>query len=61
MGNLFSRNQPISEIKMLRFAEMRDWNIWHERMLDEDSKIICGKCNNTYDVRKHKRCPCGGG
>ena len=39
MGNLFSRKQPISEIKKLRFAEMREWNEWHELMAKEEKRI----------------------
>lgn len=40
MGNLFFRNQPISEIKKLRYAEMREWNEWHELMTREEQKQI---------------------
>jgi hypothetical protein len=40
MGNLFYRKQPISEIKKLRFAELREWNTWHEIMDKEEKKII---------------------
>lgn len=32
MGNLFYRNQPISEINNLRYAEMKYWNEWYEIM-----------------------------
>jgi len=40
MGNLFFRKQPISEIKRLRFAEMREWNEWHELMVKEEQKAL---------------------
>ncbi len=40
MGNLFYRKQPISEIKKLRFAEMREWNRWHEVMVKAEKKNI---------------------
>lgn len=40
MGNLFYRKQPISEIKKLRFAEMKAWNTWHEIMAGEEQKAI---------------------
>jgi hypothetical protein len=39
MGNLFYRGQPISEIKKLRFAEMREWNKWHELIANEETKV----------------------
>jgi len=38
MGHLFFRGQQISEIKKLRFAELREWNEWHELMVKEDQK-----------------------
>lgn len=40
MGNLFYRKQPISEIKKLRFSELREWNKWHEIMVNEEKKYI---------------------
>jgi hypothetical protein len=40
MGNLFFRGQQISEIKKLRFAEMREWNEWHELMVKEEQKQV---------------------
>lgn len=40
MGNLFYRKQPISEIKKLRFAELREWNSIHELMQNEEKKLI---------------------
>jgi hypothetical protein len=40
MGNLFFRGQPISEIKKLRFAEMKEWNWWHELMTKTEQKAI---------------------
>ena len=40
MGNLFYRGQSISEIKKLRFAELREWNSWHELMTKEEKKYI---------------------
>lgn len=43
MGNLFYRNQPISEIKNLRFAELREWNSWHELMIKEEKKQMDNK------------------
>jgi hypothetical protein len=59
MGNLFSRGQQISEIKRLRFSEMREWNHWHELMADAEATRICS-CGKKYDARKHKSCPkCG--
>lgn len=56
MGNLFSRNQPIDVIENMRFAELREWNFWHERMADEEAKTVCAKCGKTYDIRKGKCC-----
>jgi hypothetical protein len=47
MGNLFYRRQQISEIKKLRFAEMREWNKWHEIMIQQEKKIIEGNKNNA--------------
>jgi hypothetical protein len=38
MGNLFSRQQPIDVLTRLRFAELREWNIWHELMAKEELK-----------------------
>jgi hypothetical protein len=61
MGNLFSRGQQISEIKALRFAELKMWNVWHELMADQEAKATCSKCGKTYDVRKQKKCTCGRG
>jgi len=46
MGNLFYRKQPISEIKKLRYAELREWNTWHEIMVKEEQKII-NEANNA--------------
>jgi hypothetical protein len=40
MGNLFFRKQPISEIRSLRYAEMRYWNEWHELMIKAEKKQI---------------------
>ena len=57
MGNLFSRGQSIDVIKKLRFAELREWNTWHEIMADAESKTTCSKCGASYDVRKYKKCP----
>jgi rubrerythrin len=60
MGNLFYRKQPISEIKKLRFAELREWNTWHEIMNDAEARVKCSKCGNVYDNRKNNKCPlCG--
>jgi len=61
MGNLFSRGQQISEIKSLRYAELKEWNGWHELMLESESTQTCQSCGRKYDVRKHKKCPCGKG
>lgn len=47
MGNLFYRKQPISEIKKLRFAELKEWNSWHELMIKEEKKIIDKMDNNN--------------
>jgi rRNA maturation endonuclease Nob1 len=61
MGNLFYRGQPINVIQNMRFAELREWNYWHDLMANEESKIICSKCKKKYDSRKNKKCPyCGG-
>lgn len=38
MGNLFYRRQPIDVIRSLRFAEMKFWNEWHERMQEADKE-----------------------
>ena len=32
MGNLFSRGQPIGDIRKLGYKEMKYWNEWHEVM-----------------------------
>jgi len=40
MGNLFYRGQSIPEIKKLRYAELRYWNEWHERMCEEEKKAM---------------------
>jgi hypothetical protein len=40
MGNLFFRGQHIEEIKKLRYAELKEWNIWHELMAKEERKSI---------------------
>lgn len=40
MGNLFFRGQPISEIKALRFAELKEWNVWHDLMVDMEKREI---------------------
>jgi len=40
MGNLFFRGQAISEIKSLRFAELREWNEWHELMVKKEQEIM---------------------
>jgi len=40
MANLFFRKQPISEIKRLRYAEMREWNEYHEIMIKEEQRQI---------------------
>ena len=58
MGNLFSRGQPISEIKALSFSEMREWNFWHEKMADMEALATCPKCGKKYDIRKQKKCGC---
>jgi hypothetical protein len=39
MGNLLYLKQPISEIKKLRFAELREWNTWKELMDNQVNKI----------------------
>jgi hypothetical protein len=60
MGNMFFRKQPINVITPMRYAELREWNIWHEIMSDEESKIECQTCKRVYDGRKNKNCPgCG--
>lgn len=38
MGNLFYRGQMIPVIKKLRYAELKEWNEWHELMLKEEIK-----------------------
>lgn len=60
MGNLFFRKQSIETLERLRFAELREWNTWHELMSDQEAKVTCHKCGRQYDVRKVKKCPCGG-
>lgn len=40
MGNLLYLKQPISEIKKLRFAELREWNTWKELMDKQTNKLI---------------------
>lgn len=40
MGNLFYRGQAISEIKRLRYAEMKFWNGWHEIMTEEEKRAM---------------------
>jgi hypothetical protein len=60
MGNLFSRHQPINVIKKMRYAELKEWNTWHELMADQEAKVTCGKCGKIYDLRKQKKCGCGG-
>jgi hypothetical protein len=40
MGNLFFRGQHIEEIKKLRYAELKEWNIWHELMAKEEQKSV---------------------
>jgi hypothetical protein len=40
MGNLFYRKQSIHIIKKLRFAELKEWNSWHELMVKEEDKTI---------------------
>jgi hypothetical protein len=40
MGNLFFRKQPISEIRSLRYHEMKYWNNWHELMIKEEQESI---------------------
>jgi len=38
MGNLFYRGQMINVIKKLRYAELKEWNEWHELMQKEEQK-----------------------
>jgi hypothetical protein len=38
MGNLFYRGQSIEVIKKLRYAELKEWNEWHELMQKEEQK-----------------------
>jgi hypothetical protein len=38
MGNLFYRGQSIPEINRLRYAEMKEWNDWHELMCEAEKK-----------------------
>lgn len=59
MGNMFYRKQPIDVITKLRFAELREWNVWHELMADVESTVECPKCGKKYDARKQKKCNCG--
>lgn len=40
MGNLFYRHQQISEIKQLRYAELKEWNEWHEMMVKAEQDAI---------------------
>ena len=40
MGNLFFRKQSIEVIKNLRYADMKEWNEWHELMVKEEQKYI---------------------
>jgi hypothetical protein len=40
MGNLLYRHQPISEIKKLRYAELKQWNEWHEMMVKAEEVQI---------------------
>jgi ribosomal protein L37AE/L43A len=61
MGNLFYRGQPINIIENMRFAELREWNYWHEVLSNEQAKTTCPKCGMKYDIRKSTKCPkCGG-
>lgn len=39
---------------------MKEWNEWHELMADKESKVKCSKCGKEYDLRKQKKCTCGG-
>jgi hypothetical protein len=61
MGNLFSRKQSIAVINKMRFAELREWNFWHEKMANEEATIKCSNCGTKYDARKQKKCSCGKG
>ena len=38
MLNLFFRGQKISDIKKLRYAEMKEWNEYHEIMKKEEDR-----------------------
>jgi hypothetical protein len=40
MGNLFYRHQPINIIKKLRYAELKQWNEWHEIMNKQELKAM---------------------
>jgi len=40
MGNLFFRQQPIHIIRSLRWAEMKEWNEWHEIMVKEEKRQV---------------------
>lgn len=38
-GNLFSRNQSISDIYALSYFELKEWNEWHEIMAEQERKM----------------------
>lgn len=60
MGNLFYRKQATSDIKNMRFSEMKYWNEWHELIANEESKTTCHNCKHRYDASKNDKCPrCG--
>jgi hypothetical protein len=40
MGNLFSRGQHIEDIKKLRYAELKEWNVWHELMAKQEQAVV---------------------
>lgn len=43
MGNLFYRGQPISEITILEYHELKYWNGWHEVMEEAEKKAYESK------------------
>jgi hypothetical protein len=46
MGNLFYRGQPISEICILEYHELKYWNGWHE-LMEKAEKAASGNKNNA--------------
>jgi hypothetical protein len=38
MGALYCDNQPISDIKSLRYTEMKYWNKWHDAIQEAWSR-----------------------